>query len=114
MTLYDSIGVGYGSQRRTDPRIAAPLWAELEKAASVLNVGAGAGSYEPRGRVVIAVEPSSVMLAQRADKSAPRVQGRAEELPFKDSSVDAVMAVLTLNHWSDKRRGLAECARVAR
>ena len=64
--------------------------------------------------MVIAVEPSSVMLAQRADKSAPRVQGRAEELPFKDSSVDAVMAVLTLNHWSDKRRGLAECARVAR
>jgi SAM-dependent methyltransferase len=112
--LYDAISDDYATQRRTDLRIAAPLWTALEGVGSVLNVGAGTGSYEPSGHLVIAVEPSSVMLARRARDVTPRVQGRAEELPFKDKSVDAVMAVLTLHHWSDQRRGLGECGRVAR
>lgn len=112
--VYDTIGRGYARQRRPDPRIAAHLTAALGGARSVLNVGAGAGSYEsPDGRVV-AVEPSAVMLAQRPPGAAPAVQARAEALPFADRAFDATMAVLTLHHWADRAGGLAECARVAR
>ena len=64
-TAYDTIGRGYASRRRTDPRIAARLWAALGDARSVVNVGAGSGSYEPPDRWVVAVEPSAVMLAQK-------------------------------------------------
>jgi SAM-dependent methyltransferase len=113
-TLYDTIGRGYARERRSDPRIAARLTAALGDAQSVLNVGAGAGSYEPPDRRVIAVEPSAVMLAQRPSGAASAVQARAEALPFPDSAFDATMAVLTLHHWADRARGLAECARVAR
>ena len=112
--VYDQIGQGYSRQRRPDPRIAAPLMAALGDAQSVLNVGAGAGSYEPPDRSVVAVEPSAVMLAQRSSGAAPAVQARAEALPFPDRAFDAVMAVLTLHHWTDRGAGLAECARVAR
>ena len=112
--VYDTIGRGYARQRRPDPRIAGQLTASLGDARLVLNVGAGAGSYEPTDRRVVAVEPSAVMLAQRAAGAAPAVRARAEALPFADRSFDAVMAVLTIHHWSDRARGLAECARVAR
>lgn len=80
----------------------------------MLNVGAGSGSYEPRDRTVIAVDPSQVMLAQHPSAGDLCIQARAEWLPLRDNSVDAVMAVLTLHHWSDQRRGVQECARVAR
>jgi SAM-dependent methyltransferase len=113
-TLYDTIGRGYARGRRPDPRIAAQLTAALGKARSVLNVGAGAGSYEPPGRRVVALEPSAVMLAQRPKGAARAVRARAEALPFPDRAFDAAMAVLTVHHWADRHGGLAECARVAR
>ena len=112
--LYDTIGRGYAQRRRPDPRIAARLVAALGDARSVLNVGAGAGSYEPSDRSVVAVEPSAVMLAQRPTGAAAAVQARAEALPFPDRAFDAAMAVLTLHHWTDRVGGLAECTRVAR
>jgi len=112
--VYDTIGRGYAQQRRPDPRIAAHVTAALGGARSVLNVGAGAGSYEPPDRRVVAVEPSAVMLAQRPPGAAPAVQARAEALPFADRTFDVAMAVLTIHHWADRAGGLAECARVAR
>jgi SAM-dependent methyltransferase len=112
--LYDRIGRTYASARGTDPRIAAAVWSALGDARSVLNVGAGTGHYEPSDRDVVALEPSAVMIAQRPPGAAPVVQGRVEELPFEDGSFDAVMAVLSDHHWSDRRRGLAELRRVAR
>jgi SAM-dependent methyltransferase len=113
-TQYDSIGDTYATQRRTEPRIAALIWQALGDASSVVNVGAGAGSYEPSDRWVVAVEPSRVMLEQRCTGAAPTVQAVAEALPLGDDSVDAAMVVLSLHHWSDPQLGLAECARVAR
>jgi len=112
--VYDTIGRGYARQRRPDPRIAAHLTAALGGARLVVNVGAGAGSYEPHDRRVVAVGPSAVMLAQRPPGAAPAVRARAEALPFPDRAFDAAMAVLTLHHWADRAGGLAECARVAR
>ncbi|SOD03739.1 Methyltransferase domain-containing protein [bacterium JGI 053] len=112
--LYDRIGVGYADYRRPDPRIAAHIGAALGDARSVVNVGAGTGSYEPANRAVIAVEPSGEMVRQRAATAAPAVRGAAERLPLRDRSVDAALAVLTLHHWTDWRRGLAEMRRVAR
>ena len=111
---YDTIGRSYARQRRTDPRIAARLMSALGDARSVLNVGAGTGSYEPLDRSVVAAEPSAVMLAQRPPEAALAVQARAEALPFQNSAFDAVMGVLTLHHWTDRTSGLAECVRVAR
>jgi SAM-dependent methyltransferase len=112
--LYDRIGLGYEPIRRADPRLAAPIWAALGDARSVVNVGAGAGSYEPTDRDVVAVEPSAVMIAQRPSGSAPVVQATAEALPFEDDSFDAAMAIVTLHHWTDVGAGLAEMVRVAR
>ena len=112
--VYDFIGRNYAEVRQPDPRIAAAIESALGDAISVLNVGAGSGSYEPRHRDVVAVEPSSVMLAQRPRESAPVAQARAEDLPFPRGSFDAVLAVLTLHHWTDQLRGLRECIRVAR
>ena len=111
---YDRMGIGYSAVRRPEPRIAARIGAALGEAKSVLNVGAGAGSYEPADRDVTAVEPSREMIAQRPPGSAPVVQGVAEDLPFEDSSFDAAMAIVTVHHWSDMRVGLAEMVRVAR
>jgi SAM-dependent methyltransferase len=113
-SVYDGIGGDYAGGRRTDPRIAAELSAALGDADTVLNVGAGTGSYEPGDRPVVAVDPSPVMLAQRPADSAPCAQAAAEALPFGDGTFDAAMAVLTIHHWSDKPRGLAEMRRVAR
>ena len=100
--------------RREDPRIAARIRAALGDARTVLNVGAGAGAYEPPDLDVTAVEPSEVMVAQRAPGAAPAVQAAAEDLPFPDDSFDAAMAILTLHHWSDVDAGLEEMMRVAR
>jgi SAM-dependent methyltransferase len=111
---YDRIGRTYARTRGTDPRIAALIWEALGDARTVVNVGAGTGSYEPPDREVTAVEPSAVMLAQRPPDAAPAVQASAEELPFEDDSFDAAMAVLTLHHWSDWRAGIEEMRRVAR
>lgn len=116
MPLYDTIGRGYASLRRADPRIFAAINAALGDAVSVANIGAGTGSYEPRDRTVIAVEPSEVMIRQRPAPplAAPCVQGTAESLPLESASVDAAMAILTIHHWTDLQQGLAEMARVAR
>jgi len=111
---YDLIGRTYTRSRGTDPRIAAAIWDALGDARTVLNVGAGTGSYEPPDREVTAVEPSAVMIAQRPPGAAPAVQASAEDLPFEDASFDAAMATLTLHHWTDWRRGIDELRRVAR
>ena len=112
--LYDVIGSAYPATRRTDPRIAAHIWEALGGARTVLNVGAGTGSYEPVDREVTAVEPSAVMRAQRPVGAAPCVAAAAEHLPFEDQSFDAAMAVSTLHHWPDPIAGLREMRRVAR
>jgi SAM-dependent methyltransferase len=112
--VYDRIGARYRGGRREEPRIAAALQRALGDAASVVNVGAGTGSYEPDDRQVAAVEPSPVMAAQRRADAAPCVRGAAEALPFADGAFAAAMAVLTLHHWTDKPRGLAEMRRVSR
>ncbi len=111
---YDEIGRTYTSTRRPDQRLRTAIWNALGDARTVLNVGAGAGAYEPAAAEVVAVEPSPVMIAQRAPGAARVVRARAEALPFEDGSFDAVMAVLSDHHWADRRRGLAECRRVAR
>ena len=112
--LYDAIGQGYDVHRRPDPRIAAAITAALGPADPLVNVGAGAGSYEPRDRRVVAVEPSRAMIRQRGPGSAPVVQASAVALPFRDAAFAAALAVLTVHHWPDRARGLAELARVAR
>jgi SAM-dependent methyltransferase len=112
--LYDTIGATYTVTRRTEPRIAARIWAALGDARTVLNVGAGTGSYEPPDRDVIAVEPSALMRAQRPADAAPCVAAVAESLPFEDQSLDAAMAVSTVHHWQDPIAGLREMRRVAR
>jgi SAM-dependent methyltransferase len=112
--LYDTIGAAYSVTRRTEPRIAAQVWAALGDAWTVLNVGAGTGSYEPPGRDVTAVEPSAVMRAQRPAGAAPCLTATAESLPFEDQSFDAAMAFATIEHWQDPIAGLREMRRVAR
>jgi SAM-dependent methyltransferase len=112
--LYDSIGTTYAVTRRTEPRIAAQVWAALGDARTVLNVGAGTGSYEPSDREVTAVEPSAIMRAQRPADAARCVAGIAENLPFEDQSFDAAMAFATVHHWHDPIAGLREMQRVAR
>jgi SAM-dependent methyltransferase len=112
--LYDTIGATYTVTRRTEPRIAEQVWAALADAQTVLNVGAGTGSYEPPGRDVTAVEPSAVMRAQRPAGAAPCLDAVAEHLPFEDQSFDAAMAFATIDHWRDPVAGLREMRRVAR
>ena len=114
ITRYDRIGIDYAGLRKPDPRIAGAIARALGPARTVLNVGAGAGSYEPADRQITAVEPSIEMIRQRPASAAPVVQGRAEDLPFGDDSFDAAMAVLTVHHWSDQARGLREMRRVTR
>jgi SAM-dependent methyltransferase len=110
--IYDRIGVGYRRLRRPDPRLASLIGDAIGDALTVVNVGAGAGSYEPAHPWVVAVEPSSVMLAQHPGRT--RVRAGAEALPFPDRTFDAAMAIMTIHHWQDLRRGLAEMQRVAR
>ncbi len=112
--LYDTIGATYTVTRRTEPRIAAEVWAALGDARTILNVGAGTGSYEPPDRDVTAVEPSAVMRAQRPAGASLCVAAAAANLPFEDQSFDAAMAFATVHHWQDPIAGLREMQRVAR
>ena len=111
---YDTIGVDYANLRKPDSRIGAAIRNALGDAQSVLNVGAGTGSYEPDHLDVMALEPSGEMIAQRSETSAPVIQGVAENLPFGDNTFDAAMGVLTIHHWADAAKGLSEMARVSR
>ena len=111
---YEVHGQGYARRRRPDPRIAARVSEALGSARTVLNVGAGAGSYEPEDRYVAAVEPSSAMRAQRPRDRVPAIDATAERLPFDDDSFDAAMATVTIHQWSDVDRGLQELRRVSR
>ncbi|MDJ0934280.1 MAG: class I SAM-dependent methyltransferase [Kiloniellales bacterium] len=111
---YDTIGVNYSDLRKPDLRIERAIARALGSARTVVNVGAGAGSYEPADRRVTAVEPSVEMIRQRAASAAPVVRGQAEDLPFRDDAFDASMAILTVHHWADKETGLKEMRRVTR
>lgn len=113
MNIYDTIGTSYVRTRRPDPRIAAQIHAALGDACDVVNVGAGSGSYEPP-QTVLAIEPSQVMIDQRPPGAAPAVRAVAERLPLRDGAADAVMALLTIHHWTDPEAGIAELRRVAR
>jgi len=112
---YERIGRGYAQTRREDPRLARRIHDALAGASTVVNVGAGTGSYEPRDRYVVAVEPSEVMAAQRPPELPPAIRATAGALPLRDQSVDAAMAVLTVHHWDEEQeRGVRELRRVAR
>jgi SAM-dependent methyltransferase len=112
-TVYDQIGLDYAALRKPDPRWKARIRGALADAESVVNVGAGTGSYEPRGPAVVALEPSRVMIRQRSADASPAVCGIAERLPFRDAGFDVALAILTIHHWSDPAAGLAELRRVA-
>src|SRR6202161_4012582 len=111
---YEQHGRTYARHRRPDPRIAERIHAALGDARTVLNVGAGTGSYEPDDRWVLAVEPSATMRAQRPADAAPAIAAQAEALPLDDGAVDAAMACVTIHHWQSPETGLAELRRVAR
>jgi SAM-dependent methyltransferase len=111
---YEAGGQGYARRRRTDPRIAALVRDALGDARTVVNVGAGAGSYEPEDRYVAAVEPSAAMRAQRPRRLAPAIDATAERLPFDDGAFDAAMATVTIHQWADLDAGLRELRRVSR
>ena len=113
-TDYSTLAVDYANVRRPDPRIGAQLVAALGAARTVLNVGAGTGSYEPTDREVIAVEPSAEMRAKRDPALPPAIDATADALPFEDDSFDAALAVLTVHHWPDLEAGVAEIRRVTR
>src|SRR4051794_40260724 len=110
--VYDRIGIGYGDRRRPEPAWQHQIDAAVGDAGTVVNVGAGAGSYEPVDRSVVAVEPSLTKIAQRPDHAAPVLRGVSEHLPFADRTFVVGLAVLTLHHWTDPAAGLAELARV--
>lgn len=112
--LYDTIGGGYAELRLPDPGIEKAIRQALGNVATIVNVGAGCGSYEPTDKAVVAVELSTTMIAQRPAGSAPVVQASAMALPFKNKSFDAALAILTVHHWQDRKRGLRELLRVAR
>lgn len=111
---YDTIGLNYEQLRKPDSRIARMIEDALGDAQTVLNVGAGSGSYEPTDRVVTAVEPSRAMIEKRSETAAKAIQAAAEDLPFEDKHFDAAMAILTIHHWPDKAAGLREIRRVTR
>ncbi len=110
---YDTLGTTYARTRQPDPRIRDAIWAAIGDARSVVNVGAGAGSYEPP-QTLLAVEPSMVMIAQRPPGLAPAALTTAERIPLPDASVDAALCILTIHHWPDLAAGIAELRRVAR
>ncbi|MEO1053407.1 MAG: class I SAM-dependent methyltransferase [Bacteroidota bacterium] len=110
--LYDDIGINYSSNRRTDSRIEEQLHAQLKGAKRIINIGAGTGSYEPKHIELVAVEPSSEMIAQRKEGSHPSVQAFVEALPFENNSFTHGMAILSMHHWKDKERAFKEINRV--
>jgi SAM-dependent methyltransferase len=112
--LYDDLGRTYSATRREEPRIAAQVWAALGEGHTLLNVGAGTGSYEPTDRMVVALEPSTEMISQRVRRTHRVVRGVAEQLPFGDATFDASLAVFTVHHWTDREAGLRELRRVSR
>jgi SAM-dependent methyltransferase len=111
---YDLIGSNYAELRKPDHRIAGIIGCALGSAQTVLNVGAGTGSYEPTDRSLTAVEPSREMIRQRKPAAAKVIEAGADDLPFADNSFDASMAILTIHHWPDKQAGLREMRRVTR
>src|SRR5580765_7641737 len=111
---YDSIGLNYTELRKPDQRLAKIIQSALGSARTVLNVGAGTGSYEPTDRSLIAVEPSREMIAKRGPAAAEAIQASADVPPFDDTRFDASMAILTIHHWPDKQAGLREMRRVTR
>lgn len=111
---YAQIGLGYAQYRRPEAAIAARIEAALGSARTVLNVGAGSGSYEPLDREVTAVEPSATMRAQRPPQLSAAIAASSENLPFADDSFDASMATFTVHQWQDLAKGLAEMRRVTR
>jgi SAM-dependent methyltransferase len=112
---YEQIGRGYSRTRREDPRLAQRIHRALGDARNVVNVGAGTGSYEPRDRYVLAIEPSEVMARQRPSELPPAIRATAGALPLRDQSVDAAIAILTTHHWDDEQvAGVHELRRVAR
>ena len=111
---YDTIGLNYAELRKPDARIAEVIDRALGSAQTVVNVGAGTGSYEPANRQLTAVEPSLEMISKRSPTAAKAVRASADDLPFDDDSFDAAMAVLTIHHWPDKAAGLREMRRVTR
>jgi ubiquinone/menaquinone biosynthesis C-methylase UbiE len=112
--IYDQIGIDYASQRRPDPHWVARIHRCFEGQHSLVNVGAGTGSYEPGFISVVGVEPSLIMIRQRSPSASPTIWGVAERLPFRDRAFDIALAVLTVHHWSDPASGLAEMRRVSR
>jgi SAM-dependent methyltransferase len=113
MAIYDEIGAGYSLGRRTDPRWMDPILTALGDARTIVDVGAGTGSYEPHDRTVLTLEPSVEMVRQRPPHASPAARAVAEALPVRDHAVDAALAVLTVHHWTDWRAGLAELRRIA-
>lgn len=111
--LYNRIGTTYTATRTADPRIAAAITGALGDARTVINVGAGAGAYEPANLPTVAVEPSWQMIRQRPAGTAPVIQAAAEALPFPDRTFDVALALLSVHHWTDWRRGVDEMTRVA-
>jgi SAM-dependent methyltransferase len=110
---YDTIGLGYVAHRRVEPTWAAVINEQLGDGRVVVNVGAGTGNYEPADRAVVAVEPSSVMVAQRRADAAPAVRASGSALPLRSGCADVALAILTMHHWDDWAGGLAELCRVA-
>ena len=112
--IYDKIGVNYARQRQTDPRLLEQITTKLKGAKRILNIGAGAGSYEPPNMDLVALEPSSKMINQRAKDAYPVVQGSAENLPFDNNSFSHVMTILSMHHWINKPKAFKEINRVAK
>ena len=111
---YDKFGQQYAGYRQTDPRIAAYVHKELESANTIINVGAGTGSYEPVDKYVIAIEPSFAMRQQRDNSKLPAINAKADNLPFDDGAFDASMAMITIHHWPDIDKGLKELRRITK
>lgn len=112
--LYDELGRTYSATRQQDPRVAAQVWAAIGAGRTLLNVGAGTGSYEPTDRMVVALEPSQSMISQRVRRTRLVVRGVAEQLPFADATFDTALAIFTVHHWADREAGLRELRRVSR
>lgn len=113
--IYNQIGSFYSQTRREDPAIYNKIIGALGNSKTVINIGAGTGSYEPRDRTVVAVEPSEVMIKQRSFQCIPSVRAMADSLPFIDKSFDASMTVISIHHWHpNQRKGIEEMRRVAR